>query len=86
MAEHKNDIFAHFNKTYLDKIHTTDLGAQRIKHNLNLKIDDVIPWCVDRVTHADSITRRGKNWYVYAGDVVLTVNAHSYTIITAHKV
>jgi hypothetical protein len=29
--------------------------------------------------------RRGKNWYVSAENCVITVNAHSYTIITAHK-
>lgn len=31
------------------------------------------------------ITRRGKNWYVTVDDIVITVNAHSCTIITAHR-
>jgi ribosome biogenesis GTPase len=37
------------------------------------------------VLSAESIQRKGKNWYAYAGKSVITVNAHSYTIITAHK-
>lgn len=32
-----------------------------------------------------NVTRRGKNWYVSVGDIVITVNAQSYTITTAHK-
>ena len=31
------------------------------------------------------IERNGKNWYVIIDDSVITVNASSYTIITAHK-
>ena len=30
--------------------------------------------------------RKGKNWYVTAGHVRITVNANSNTIITAHKI
>ena len=69
----------------LDKIHTTELGAQRIKRNLGLKNEDAVDWCLQKTGHADSIVRKGKNWYVYAGNTAITINAHSYTIITAHK-
>lgn len=72
----------------IDLLHTTELGAERIKRNLELTIDtvdDVIEWCKEKTLQADKILRRGKNWYVYVGEVVITVNAHSYTIITAHK-
>ena len=31
------------------------------------------------------IIRKGKNWYVSIDDIIITVNAYSYTIITAHK-
>ena len=31
------------------------------------------------------ITRNGKNWYISIDACKITVNAHSYTIITAHK-
>jgi len=69
----------------LDKIHTTELGAVRIKRNLGLPTDDVVNWCIQRIQQADSISRKGKNWHVTADGVILTINAHSYTIITAHK-
>ena len=68
-----------------EKLHTTELGVVRIKRNLDLTSDDVVGWCREKVKVADDIVRRGKNWYVYARDVVITVNAHSFTIITAHK-
>ena len=67
----------------LDKIHTTELGAVRIRENLGVQASDPVSWCVRKIKRADSIVRRGKNWYVYTGDYVLTINAHSYTIITA---
>jgi len=70
----------------LDKLHTTSLGAERIKHNLSLQTDDVVAWCSDAAKKADVIIGRGKNWYVYRDGAVITVNAHSYTIITAHKI
>jgi len=69
----------------LDKIHTTKLGAERIKRNLTLDVHDVVVWCRQAIADSDQITRKGKNWYVYKGDAVITVNAHSYTVITAHK-
>ena len=69
----------------LDKIHTTELGALRIKRNLKLEIEDVVNWCVQKIEQAESIIRKGKNWYVRTGGVTITVNAHSCTIITAHR-
>ena len=69
----------------IDKIHTTKLGVERIRQNLELKDDDVVNWCKQRTKQADQIIKKGKNWYVYAGNIVITINAHSYTIITAHK-
>lgn len=71
--------------TNLDRIHTTELGAERIRRNINSDITDVIVWSKQRIENAKNITRKGKNWYVYTDDLVLTINAHSFTIITAHK-
>jgi len=68
----------------IDRIHTTELGLERIKRNLNLKTDDIVAWCKDKIRRAQAITQKGKNWYVYSGNAVITINAHSYTIITAH--
>jgi len=59
----------------LDKIHTTELGAERIKRNLELDIEDVVFWCIQKIRQADSIVREGKNWYAYAGNIVITINA-----------
>lgn len=71
---------------HLDKLHTTELGVVRIKRNLSLDIDDIAEWCKDKIGSAHSIiTRKGKNWYINVDDIVITVNTHSYTIITAHR-
>jgi hypothetical protein len=43
-----------------------------------------VAWCRKQIKNADDIARKGKNWYVHTGDSVITINAHSYTIITAH--
>jgi len=69
----------------LDKIHSTELGIERIKKNLNINPDNVIEWCRERIERADRISRSGKNWYVHVDDFILTINASSFTIITAHK-
>lgn len=73
----------------LDKLHTTELGAVRIKRNLSLDIkdtDNVVKWCKLRIESDNaSIVRNGKNWYINADGCIITVNAYSYTIITAHK-
>ena len=48
--------------------------------------EDVVAWCKDKINSSHAvITRKGKNWYINVDDFVITVNAHSYTIITAHR-
>jgi len=69
----------------LDKLHTTELGIIRIKKNLEIKTNNVVAWCKNKIKNADNIIKKGKNWYVYADSSIITINAHSYTIITAHK-
>ncbi|WP_442878175.1 DUF3781 domain-containing protein [Anaerorhabdus sp.] len=69
----------------LDKIKTTELGKKRILKNLGLKVNDIIAWCKSVVLSAENIESSGKNWYVYKEDYVITINASSYTIITAHR-
>ena len=73
----------------LDKVHTTEMGIDRIKKNLSLDCDDVEDWCKNQIKLAgmqgEKISRKGKNWYVDIGSGIITVNAYSYTIITAHK-
>lgn len=68
-------------------IHTTPMGVERIKRNLELENEDVVAWCKERVQNQSAvIIRKGKNWYVEVEGCIITINAHSYTIITAHKV
>lgn len=72
--------------TDIEQIHTTELGVARIKRNLSLETDDVVEWCKNKILSEEaSITRNGKNWYVNVDGCIITVNAYSYTIITAHK-
>lgn len=70
----------------IDKLHTTDLGVERIKRNLGLDTDNVVGWCKQKIKEANClITKKGKNWYADVDGCEITINAHSYTIITAHK-
>lgn len=69
----------------LDKLHTTDLGVIRIQRNIELNTD-VINWCKDKIKSPfANITKRGKNFYIYVDDFIITVNSYSYTVITVHK-
>lgn len=70
----------------LDKLHTTELGVIRIKKNLSLNTENIVDWCKTKIKSKNAkIARNGKNWYINIDDCVITVNASSYTIITAHK-
>lgn len=71
----------------IDQLHTTIMGENRIKKNLCLEEEiDVLEYCKEIIFNPNSnVFRKGKNWYVELNLVVLTINAFSYTIITAHK-
>lgn len=82
VSDNKNELILN-----LDKLHTTDLGVVRIKKNLGIDEDDVVKWCRFKIQNPDcSIIRKGKNWYANIDNCQITVNAYSYTIITAHKI
>ena len=69
----------------IDKVHTTEMGIDRIKKNLKLDTDDVVEYCKNKVLDKKSlIYRKGKNWYIENDAIKITINATSYTIITAH--
>lgn len=69
----------------LNKIHTTELGVARIKKNLNLDTDDVVAFCKNKISVTDCLVyKQGKNYYCLSDDIRVTINAGSYTIITAH--
>lgn len=70
----------------IDRLHTTVLGAERICKNLRIQTEDVVSWCRERILQEGAVVERvGKNWYILADCVRITVNAHSFTIITAHS-
>lgn len=69
-------------------LHTTPLGEERIRRNLNLEESvDVVELCRSLILEdLATFERRGKNRYVTARQICITINANSNTIITAHKV
>lgn len=70
----------------IEKLHTTELGTIRIQKNLGIDADDIVEWCKETIKQANSIIGQGKNLYAYGKGIVITVNARSNTIITAHKI
>ena len=70
----------------IDKLHTTDRGAERIRKNVGLQDEDPVAWCRNKILDDEvMVTRQGKNWYVRSYKCIITVNADSCTIITVHK-
>lgn len=70
----------------INKVHTTTMGIKRIKRNLQIE-EDVINYCKNQIKDNNSkIIRKGKNYYIQNKNIIITINASSYTIITAHKV
>lgn len=69
----------------IDKIHTTEMGVDRIKKNLKLDNDDVVLYFIDKLRNKKcNIYKKGKNWYCELDNIRITINSYSYTIITAH--
>lgn len=70
------------------RLHTTPLGEERIRKNLRLSDNiDAVSFCRNFILDdCATYERKGKNWYITAGHVRITVNAGSLTIITAHQI
>lgn len=69
----------------IDKLHTTKMGIDRIKKNLNINTD-VVEYCKNKILDENCvINKKGKNYYCKIDNIIITVNSYSYTIITAHK-
>lgn len=73
------------------KIHTTKLGVMRISKNLRVEFGDefsqdkAAEFCVKKIQSPNChISRRGKNLYCRVDGIEITVNAYSFTVITAH--
>ena len=71
----------------IDKIHTTEMGIDRIKKNLKLDTNDVVEYCKNKVLEKNcNIFKQGKNWYCEIENIIITINSYSYTIITGHTI
>ena len=69
----------------ISKVHTTEMGINRIIKNLKLNTNDVVEYCKNKVLDKNcNIYKQGKNWYCEIENIIITINSYSYTIITAH--
>ncbi len=69
----------------INKVHTTEMGINRIIKNLKLNTNDVVEYCKNKVLDKNCyIYKQGKNWYCEIENIIITLNSYSYTIITAH--
>ncbi len=71
----------------IDKVHTTEMGIDRIKKNLKIDAKDIVRYCKNKILDKNcNIYKQGKNWYCEMDNIRITVNSYSYTIITAHVI
>ena len=71
----------------ISKVHTTEMGIDRIKKNLKLNTNDVVEFCKNKILDKNcNIYKQGKNWYCEIHNIKITINSSSYTIITAHLI
>ena len=69
----------------INKVHTTEMGINRIIKNRKLNTNDVVEYCKNKVLDKNcNIYKQGKNWYCEIENIIITINSYSYTIITAH--
>lgn len=69
----------------INKVHSTEMGINRIIKNLKLNTNDVVEYCKNKVLDKNcNIYKQGKNWYCEIENIIITINSYSYTIITAH--
>lgn len=71
----------------IDKVHSTEMGINRIRKNLKLDTSDVVEYCKNKVLDKNcNIYKQGKNWYCEIDNIKITINSYSYTIITANTI
>ena len=69
----------------IDKIHTPEMGSDRIRKNLKLNTDDVVGYYKNKALDKTcNIDKKRKNWYCEIDNIIIPINSCSYTIITAH--
>lgn len=71
----------------IEKLHTTEMGINRIQKNLKLNNNNIVKYCKNKILNENcKIYKKGKNWYCEIDNIIITVNSYSYTIITAHTI
>ncbi len=79
LLDFKNVLISNINK-----IHTTKLGEDRIKKNLNIS-NDVVNYLKEKIINNKSLVyKKGKNYYCEIDSIIITINSYNYSIITAH--
>lgn len=87
ISEKTESMEKHICISNLARIHTTKMGEERIKANLSIDEADVVEYCKAKIKDPKSvIIKKGKNFYVTIDQCMITINSHSFTIITAHKI
>lgn len=80
----KDKLLSNIDKVHT--VHTTPMGVARISRNLLLRDADVVDHCKKIIANNEcKVSIRGKNYYCEYDGVRITINIHSYAIITAHK-
>lgn len=70
----------------IEKIHTTELGEERLIKNLKLTNKNPIRYVKELLRNSRShVYKKGKNFYCEYNHTRLTINADTFTVITAHK-
>ena len=65
----------------ISKVHTTEMGINRIIKNLKLNTNDVIEYCKNKVLDKNcNIYKQDKNWYCEIENIIITINSYSYAI------
>lgn len=60
----------------IDKIHTTEMGVDRIKKNLKIDTVNVVEYCKNKVLDKNcNIYKQGKNWYCEVENIKITINS-----------
>ena len=60
----------------ISKVHTTEMGIDRIKKNLKLNTNDVVEFCKNKILDKNcNIYKQGKNWYCEIDNMQLTANS-----------
>lgn len=66
----------------ISKVHTTEMGIDRIKKNLKLNTNDVVEFCKNKILDKNcNIYKQGKNWYCEIDNIKITKEIHQVIAI-----